>query len=132
MPAPGLVPHNLRLLQPDAPQIDGADDSEVTVDMGGDAPETDDNGNILKIEHPDGSITISLDGKSLDNGGESDVEGAREWFRNLVDDIEAGELTRISHELMTGIEDDLEVVAHRGVAMQVERPGALEDTMHLM
>jgi len=108
MPAPGLFPHNLRLLQPDAPQIDGADDSEVTVDMGGDAPETDDNGNILKIEHPDGSITISLDGKSLDNGGESDVESTREWFRNLVDDIDAGELTRISHELMSGIEDDLE------------------------
>ena len=108
MPIPGLVPHNLRLNQPDAPQEVEAGDSEVTVDMGGDAPEADDNGNILKIEHPDGSITISLDGKSLDNGGDSDVEATREWFRNLVDDIDAGELTRISHELMTGIEDDLE------------------------
>ena len=108
MPAPGLVPHNLRLLQPDAPQSFDEGDSEVTVDMGNDAPETDDNGNILKIEHPDGSITISLDGKSLGGDDKSSTNDIHDWFRNLVDEIDAGELTRISHELMSGIEDDLE------------------------
>lgn len=108
MPSPGLVPHNLRLIQPDASQVIEGDDSEVTVDMGDDTIHDDNDGNILKIEHPDGSITISLDGKSLSNGDESTVEQTREWFRNLVDEIDDGELTRISNELMRGIEDDLE------------------------
>ena len=108
MPSPGLVPHNLRLIQPDAPQTIEGDDSEVTVDMGGDTIHDDNDGNILKIEHPDGSITISLDGKSLADGEDSTVEQTREWFRNLVDEIDDGELTRIAGDLMRGIEDDIE------------------------
>jgi hypothetical protein len=76
--------------------------------MGGDTIHDDNDGNILKIEHPDGSITISLDGKSLSDGEDSTVEQTREWFRNLVDEIDDGELTRISGDLMRGIEDDIE------------------------
>ena len=108
MSSPGLVPHNLRLIQPDAPQAIEGDDSEVTVDMGGDTLHDDADGNLLKIEHPDGSITISLDGKSLAGGEDSTLEQTREWFRNLVDEIDDGELTRISGDLMRGIEDDIE------------------------
>ena len=108
MPSPGLVPHNLRLIQPDAPQATEGDDAEVTVDMGGDTHHDDADGNLLKIEHPDGSITISLDGKSLAGGEDSTTDQTREWFRNLVDEIDDGELTRISGDLLRGIEDDIE------------------------
>ena len=78
----------------------------VLVDIGeGDAPQMDDSGNILRIEHDDGSITVSLDGRSI---GESEAERAREWFSNLVDDIDQQELSRISEDLLRGIDDDMQ------------------------
>jgi hypothetical protein len=108
--APGLVP-NIRLAGLDAPRIpSNDDDTEIHIDEGKPSVDTDDKGNILRIEHPDGSISISLDGKSIgDNDGEeTEAERAKEWFRNLVEDIDAGELTHISEELMRGIRDDIE------------------------
>jgi hypothetical protein len=84
------------------------DDLIVEVEENGPSYETDEKGNILKIEHPDGSITISLDGKSLGGDDQFDPEATREWFRNLVDEIDEGELVRISRELMRGIEDDID------------------------
>ena len=76
---------------------------EVT-DDNTDIPEFDDSGNILKIEHPDGSITISLDGKPID-AAERKEKG--DWFDNLVDEINEMELSRISSELLTGVESDI-------------------------
>ena len=60
---------------------------------------------ILQIEHDDGSITISMDGKPV---VEDDAAKAREWFSNLVDDIDDMERQRICEDLLRGIDDDLE------------------------
>lgn len=104
----GLVPHNLRLVDQGEPELVSADgDIEVQVDEGAPNYETDENGNVLKIEHTDGSVTISLDGKPIEEG-ESEAEKAKEWFRNLVDEIDDGVLTSIAENLLTGVEDDLE------------------------
>jgi hypothetical protein len=59
---------------------------------------------LLRIEHDDGSITIRLDGKPFEAG----EPAPRGWWSNLVEDIEAGELARISEDLLRGISDDLE------------------------
>lgn len=108
MPTPGLVPSNLRLLQqPDEVADQGGEDLVVQIDEGQPTNETDDNGNILRIEHEDGSISISLDGKPVKQGP-SEAEKSREWFRNLVDEIDSGELSRISGDLIRGIEDDIQ------------------------
>lgn len=105
MPKAGLVPHNLRLIgdQPQEP-VDGGD-FEVHVDEAESNFETDEKGNILKIEHPDGSITVSLDGRPIEEV--ADEKKNQDWFRNLVDDIDQGELYRIAEELLTGVDDDL-------------------------
>ena len=104
---PGLVP-NIRLLPSEEPAVASNDDDlQVHIDEDKPAVDTDDKGNILRIEHPDGSISISLNGKGI-GGEETEAERAREWFANLVDDIDGGELTRISEELMRGIGDDIE------------------------
>ena len=104
---PGLVP-NIRQLAPEMPSI-ASNDDDLVVHIDDDKPsvDKDDKGNILRIEHPDGSISISLNGKGI-GGEESEAERAKEWFRNLVDEIDGGELTRISEELMRGIGDDIE------------------------
>ena len=104
----GLVP-NIRQLPPEKPPAISNDDG-VTVEVD-DEPtsfDKDDKGNILRIEHPDGSISISLDGKNIGEDGESTPERAKEWFRNLVEDIDEGELVRISEDLMRGIGDDIQ------------------------
>lgn len=104
----GLMPHNIRLVQDEEQQATGPGaDVEVQVDE--DAPnyETDERGNILKIEHPDGSISVSLDGRPIEET-ESEAEKAKDWFRNLVDDIDSGTLYSIAEELVTGVEDDLQ------------------------
>ena len=95
---PGLNP-NIRQEQGEPLGLGGAQDVMVEIDDGVDKPETDDNGNILRIEHDDGSISVSLDGRPVD--GPSDAERAQEWFANLVDDIDQGELQRISCLLYT-------------------------------
>lgn len=102
---PGLVP-NLRQPPPDDDtQVYGGGD--VIVEMAEEQPEIemDEAGNILRIDHGDGSVTVSLDGKPIETAGErKDTES---WFRNLVDDIDGGELTRIAEELMRGVDDDI-------------------------
>ena len=100
-----LVP-NIRQPAP----IDDRDSIEDGViiemaDEGGDQHEFDDKGNLLTIEHDDGSITLKLDGGPLEKAG---AEGTNGWFDNLVDEIPAMELSRISEDLMRGIQDDLD------------------------
>ena len=101
---PGLKP-NIFSLPPEQPDLSG-DDMQVMIDEGDDLHHTDDKGNLLRIEHPDGSITISLDGHSLRD--DEDRPDYGDWFRNLVDEIDDGELNKISEELMRGIRDDIE------------------------
>lgn len=69
-----------------------------------DIPEFDQDGAILRIDHGDGSITVSLDGKPI---SEAEEEGEKGWFDNLVDDIDDMELGRIADELLRGVDDDL-------------------------
>ena len=102
---PGLSP-NIRL-QDDQPQPADLGGADIVVEMeedGEDQPEIDMDGNILRIEHPDGTISVSLDGKPIEEPGKKKLEG---WFANLAEDIDENELSRISGELIRGISSDL-------------------------
>ena len=103
---PGLVP-NIRLDQfPDEADNQPAEITVEIVEDGADQPKFDKDGNILEIEHADGSVTISLDGKPIESGKKK--IDRTDWFRNLAEEISDDELSRISSELMRGIKDDLE------------------------
>jgi len=111
---PGLVP-NIRQVFPAPEEVSGdpglagadagAEDGDDIVEGSGDKAERDDKGNILKVEHDDGSITISLDGSPLSGTAKKDP---LRWFDNLVEDISDLELNRISDDLMRGVSDDLD------------------------
>jgi len=80
---------------------------DVTVadaDEGADVPEFDQDGALLRIDHGDGSITVSLDGKPIED---SEEKGPSGWFDNLVEDISDMELGSIAEDLLRGIDDDL-------------------------
>jgi len=104
---PGLSP-NIRLKEPDPEELpegvtvetgdDGTDDS-------GDHHEYDDKGNLMRVEHADGSLTISTTGEPLEN---AEPRKPPAWFDNLVEDLDADELNRISSELLRGVRDDIE------------------------
>ncbi len=101
----GLAPDTLRLDQEQAP----ANDEDVRVEIaedGEDRPQFDDSGAILKIEHADGSVTVSLDGKPISDPRQKE-DDAR-WFANLAEKIDSLELSRIAEDLLRGIEDDLQ------------------------
>jgi len=104
----GLIPSNAHIrLQDEAEPLNQPDPAQVLLDdtQGPDEPVTDDDGNIIRIEHDDGSVTISLDGSPVAAGGDAPPKG---WFDNLVEDISETELARISDDLMRGIEDDMQ------------------------
>jgi hypothetical protein len=82
-------------------------DVEVVVSEGVEAPQPEVSEDLLRIEHEDGSVTISMDGRPV-IPQESEAERAAEWFRNLVDEIDQSELGLISNELMQGIDDDIQ------------------------
>lgn len=100
---PGLSPsiRQAAPLQPEEPT------EGVTVEIAEPEPDkhiADSSGKILEIEHEDGSVTISLNGKSLT---ESEAPGQTGWFENLVEKIDDMELSRISDDLMRGVDDDI-------------------------
>ena len=103
----GLNP-NIRILGNSQPDELGDMDVQIEQDGEGvDVPEMDENGAILKIDHGDGSITLSLDGKPIADA--EDVDGQPEgWFDNLSNKIDDTELTRITEDLLRGVADDLE------------------------
>jgi hypothetical protein len=98
MPVPGLNP-NIRLVEDEPEETDG--DAEIVIDLA----DMDDGGDGLRIENPDGSVTLSLDGKSL---VEPANKKAAEWFDNLAEEIDDNELNRVSEELLRGIDDDIQ------------------------
>ena len=61
---PGLGNANIRLVEPDEPELPPP--AKIIVDTdppeGSDVPEFDEKGNVLRITHGDGSLSISLDG----------------------------------------------------------------------
>lgn len=100
---PGLVP-NLRL-NDEEPAIAAPD---IILEMVGDAPDSeilDQKGNVLEIEHGDGSISISLDGRPINAAPQA--EDKTNWFRNLAEEIDQQELYSIADELIRGIDNDL-------------------------
>ena len=102
---PGLVPNIRQVPEADEQMPDGED---IIIEMAGDdadVPDIDTKGNILKIEHGDGSVTVSLDGRPI---GETEDKKSGDWFDNLVDEIDGSELSRISGELLRGISDDIQ------------------------
>ena len=106
---PGLSP-NIRLPQQGA-MVD-VDEPDVEVmagdvpDIGDDdRPDVDERGNVLRIEHGDGSVTVSIDGKPI--GRLTDEEASPGWFDNLAEKIDENELSRITDTLLRGIEDDI-------------------------
>jgi len=105
----GLAPPNLRL-GPQAPPTPAPDPDGIIVEVaegdGADAPEFDDKGAILRVDHPDGSVTISLDGRPISDPQRPASTGA--WFDNLCDKVDQLELGRIAEELIRGIDDDKE------------------------
>ena len=132
---PGLVA-NLPAGQPidddDAALAGGVGDGvTVEIDDGDqdDLPIADADGNILEIEHPDGSITVSMDGRSLVDAPEA---YNADWFRNLADEIDDMELGRIAEDLMRGVGDDLQsrqewiedrATGIRLLGLKIELPG---------
>jgi hypothetical protein len=81
------------------------EDFEIEIQEDAPTTEVDEHGNIMSIQLPDGSIEFSLDGSPLEK---AEKVGSREgWFDNLVEDISTDELSRISEELMKGVEGDL-------------------------
>lgn len=98
------APANIRLT-PASP--DPANDQAVTVEVGGDDPNLDDiaqDGAILRIHHPDGDVTVALDGKPISTPRKDSNTG---WFANLAEDIEIGELVRIADDLIRGVQEDI-------------------------
>jgi hypothetical protein len=103
-----LVPGNSQSLRIPAFSANGAIAPGVSInhdaDTTSDIPETDDSGTVLRIQHGDGSVTVSLDGRSLGDGPDEPNLG---WFANLIDKIDEQELYRIADDLIRGVEDDL-------------------------
>ena len=62
----------------------------------------------LVINHDDGSVTVSIDGRPIKIDGEGDVEKNEDWFRNLVDEIAPTDLSFIAEDLLRGVDDDLQ------------------------
>lgn len=104
--APGLSPMNIRLpgetpAQPDLPGIIVEHDEPAD-----EQHEEDERGNVIKIEHDDGSVTISMDGSSLvDKDPDAPPPG---WFDNLADRIDPSVRSQLAEELLRGIDEDIE------------------------
>jgi hypothetical protein len=104
----GMHNANLRIVGKPDPELPGA--AKVIVDLQddqADSPDIDDSGNILRITHGDGAITVSLDGKPLGNVNPAN-DGPTEWFGNLAEKIPDDELSRLTEDLLQGIADDLQ------------------------
>lgn len=104
----GLNP-NIRMHDDEADAAIGPMDVTVENDEteGDDIPEVSQDGAILKIEHGDGSITLSLDGKPIQDA-DNEKRPPQGWFDNLVDEIDEDELNGIADDLIRGVEDDIE------------------------
>lgn len=72
----------------------------IDVDVGENKPTEEFENGASKQENPDGSLTIDFSPRraSANLGGP--------WFKNLADDIETDELSRIANDLLTGIQTD--------------------------
>jgi uncharacterized protein YdhG (YjbR/CyaY superfamily) len=85
------------------------DEADVIIEEVGDSdedtPEIDEKGNILRIDHADGSISVSLDGSPLGSVNEDRDDG---WFQNIAEEADQLEMSRIAEELLRGIDADIQ------------------------
>ena len=92
---------SIRLVDPEAPDEHlgpasydvGGDESAVTFDENG----------VAKIEHPDGSATFDFDGHRSQHEADGD-----DFYRNLADEMNADDLSRIANELLVDIDLDIQ------------------------
>lgn len=100
------APTSIRLLDPDPIPIGGeplgGPFAPTTVDVHDADPNVTFKDGVLRVEHPDGSATIDfnpdLNAKKPDDTGD--------FYRNIANDIESGELASIAENLLTGIDLD--------------------------
>ena len=101
----GLNP-NIRLVPEPQEEMNLDDIVVIDADEGGPNAELDESGNVVRIEHANGDVTVSIDGGPISRADEdSEPEG---WYDNLADDIDENELSRISEELLRGIDADIQ------------------------
>ena len=68
-------------------------------------PDADDTPSVvLELENDDGTVTVSLDGKSLVDD-EDDTPPS--WYDNLAERLDGGELGRVADDLLRGIREDM-------------------------
>ena len=115
------------------PNQDGGMDIEFG-EQPDDVPVTNERGDVLSIEHGDGSITVSIDSSPLsraDTG--SDDDG---WFANLAEKIDETERARIADDLIRGIDEDIEsrrewienrATGMRMLGLKLDMPGSSGD-----
>jgi hypothetical protein len=100
----GINGANLRIVDPN-PRPDAAH-VQVQVQNGGDSPVFNDKGAIVRIEHGDGAVTVSLNGRPIvDAANDSKAIG---WFDNLAEHIDASEMSAICEDILQGVADDLQ------------------------
>jgi hypothetical protein len=98
---------NLRLVgEPDSESLDPIQVIVDTTSDTDDIPDFDDAGNVVKINHADGSVTISMDGKPLQEAGAA--EEPDEWFGNLAQKLSADECSHIVQKLLLGVRQDID------------------------
>lgn len=85
----------------EAPEAVGPEDDGR--DENGDLPILDGAGNVIKIEHADGSVTLSINGKPLKEAVSDSPKG---WYENIAEKLNDGDLNALAEELMRGISDD--------------------------
>lgn len=98
LPAGGL---GLAGLTPDLP--------DIQVELAGDPddlPIVDEKGNVIEIKHGDGTISVSMDGRPIQEAKED--KGPAQWYDNLCDTILHDDLNSLTEELILGIEEDLQ------------------------
>lgn len=95
----------VRFPGPTQPPMPDAANVAVEIVPGDDAPVLDEKGAVVRIEHPDGAVTVSLDGKPIQDAAANDAQMG--WFDNLAEKIDSGVLAGIADDLLRGVEDDL-------------------------
>ena len=105
MAVPGLNP-NIRLVPTAEEEIVLDDIVVVDADEGGPDTELDEAGNVLRIEHANGDVTVSIDGGPISRADASSEPLS--WYDNIAGDIDDLELSRIAEDLLRGIEADIQ------------------------
>ena len=116
------------------PNQDGGMDIEFG-EQPDDVPVTNERGDVLSIEHGDGSITVSIDSSPLSRA-DSDTNDDNGWFANLAEKIDETERARIADDLIRGIDEDIEsrrewienrATGMRMLGLKLDMPGSSGD-----